>query len=326
MADLNALLEVTAPGVQALIQDLGRFGYGRFGVPPGGAMDSYALRMGNLLVGNSGAAAGIEILIGGFMARVLAPTLAAITGADLEARLNGRPVAMWKTLGLETDDALTFMVPATGCRAYLSLGGGVVVPTVMNSRTTNLTARFGGQAGRPLEKGDRICGSGIPVKWELIGCECPSRAIPVYVDPWILRIIWGPQEQDFDEAARRRFAETRYRVSPASDRTGIRLSGEPIYHREGLPASIDSEGIIAGAVQVSGDGQPIILGTESITGGYRKIATVIAADVPLLGQIKPDETVTFEPVTLGEARRASKAVETWVSALQDALAPHPGEC
>jgi biotin-dependent carboxylase-like uncharacterized protein len=326
MAGLKPLLEVTAPGAMAMVQDLGRFGYGRYGVPPGGAMDSYALRIGNLLAGNTGNAAGIEILIGGFKARVMTPTLAAITGGDLDARLNGRSAAPWKTLGLNPGDELTFGAPVTGCRAYLCLGGGVAVPTVMNSRTTNVSARFGGYGGRSLKKGDLIRGIDIPVRWELPGCECPVRAIPEYTDSWTLRVMWGPQAQDFDESARQGFIDSRYRVSPASDRTGIRLIGNPVHHLAALPASIDSEGIIAGAVQISGDGQPIILGAESITGGYRKIATIIGADVPLLGQIRPGETVGFKPATLQDAQRAFKEVEKWVSALREALVPHPGEC
>ncbi len=326
MAGLSPLLEVTAPGTMTLVQDLGRFGYGRYGVPPGGAMDSYALRIGNLLVGNPANAAGIEILIGGFRTRVVAPTLAAITGADLDARLNGKPVAQWKTLELVPEDTLTFGAPVTGCRAYLCLGGGVAVATVMNSRATNISSRFGGHGGRSLEKGDRIHGSGIPVRWELIGCECFAHAIPAYSEPWMLRVMWGPQAQDFDKSARHRFVDSRFRVSPASDRTGIRLTGEAIHHLAGLPASIDSEGIIAGAVQISGDGQAIILGAESITGGYRKIAAVIGADVPLLGQIQPGESVYFNPVSLIEAQQAFKRIEKRVSALSDALVPHPGEC
>jgi antagonist of KipI len=325
MAGLKPLLEVVSPGALAMVQDLGRFGYGRYGVPPGGAMDTYALRIGNLLVGNAENDAGIEILIGGFKVRVVAPTLAAITGGNLDARLNGKPVTPWRSAVLNPEDELTFCGPVSGCRAYLCLEGGVAVPTVMNSRTTNLPARFGGHEGRPLQKGDLIRGRKVPSRWDLAGCECPARIIPEYADPWTLRVMWGPQDQDFDESARHRFLDNRYQVSPASDRTGIRLAGSPVHHLAALPASIDSEGIVAGAVQISGDGQPIILGAESISGGYRKIATVIAADVPLLGQIKPGEAVCFKPVTLEDAQRAFKSVAMRVSALREALVPHPGE-
>jgi allophanate hydrolase subunit 2 len=134
--------------------------------------------------------------------------------------------------------------------------------------------------------------------------------VPVYASPWRLRIVWGPQDDQFAEEGRRLFSTAAFSVSPDSDRTGIRLKGPVIARRPGLADSIISEGVLPGAIQVPGDGQPIIILGETASGGYRKIATVITADLALLGQITPGDEVFFQAVSMQAAVRALREMES----------------
>ncbi|MBC2735140.1 MAG: biotin-dependent carboxyltransferase [Desulfobacteraceae bacterium] len=309
------LLEIITPGILASIQDAGRQGFGEIGVAPSGAADSYACRIGNLLVGNLENAAAIEITLMGFQARFLTETVFAVTGADLQPSLNGRALPMWTALKAAPGDILDLPSPVCGCRAYLSVGGGLHIPAVMGSRSTNIGAGFGGFDGRMLRAGDRLTGCRPGHYLACAGRSIPDALKALPVSEWVLRVIPGPQHDQFPETSRLQFYEVAYTVSGKSDRTGVRLEGPTIGKEAGAPDSILSEGILCGAIQIPGDGKPIILLNETVTGGYRKIAVVIAADLPLLGQLAPGDTVRFQETDLSSAldllRRVEAAVD-WV--------------
>lgn len=308
MADLE-ILEILSPGIFTSIQDLGRYGYGCYGVAPSGALDSYALRIANLLVGNRPDRAGLEAMLLGPAIRALADIVVAVTGGNLQPRRNKQPIEMWRSHILKKDDILSFDSPLSGFRAYVAVGGGINVPPVMGSRSTNLSSGFGGLQGRTLEKNDILSSENYfqDVKMETRAFN--AAWIPVYPNNWSLRVIWGPQDDHFPDESRDSFLGASYKMSSDSDRTGIRLQGPVIRQKPDMQTSIISEGVISGSVQIPGDGKPIIILGETVTGGYRKIATVISADLPLLGQIKPGDAVRFKAVSMAEARRALAAVE-----------------
>lgn len=309
------LLEIVTPGILALIQDVGRWGFGQIGVAPSGAADSYACRVGNLLVGNLENAAAIEITLMGFQARFLTETVFAVTGADLQPSLNDSPLPLWATVRAAPGDILDLPSPVSGCRAYLTVGGGIHLPAVMGSRSTNIGTGFGGYEGRGLHAGDRLQGCRPADYLSCAGRLLPDMLKAVPTSAWVLRVLPGPQDDQFPAASRRQFYEATYTVSGKSDRTGVRLEGPAIEKKAGAPDSILSEGILGGAIQIPGDGTPIILMNETVTGGYRKIAVVIAADLPLLGQLAPGDTVRFQETDLSSAlhllRRVEAAVD-WV--------------
>ncbi len=311
------LLEIMAPGILATVQDTGRRGCGQIGVAPSGAADSYACRLANLLVGNLEDAAVVEITLMGFEARFRHEAVVALTGADLGACLNGDPLPLWTSMRVVPDDILSVPAPVCGCRAYLAVGGGFSVPAVMGSRSTNTGAGFGGHDGRALRAGDILAGRRPEAYLHCAGRALPEALKPVHTPTWTLRVIPGPQADQFTPASRAHFYEAIYRVSEKSDRTGVRLEGPVLDKLPAAPDSILSEGILGGAIQVPGDGQPIILLNETVTGGYRKIAAVIAADLPLLGQLAPGDTVRFLETDLQAAverlRRVEAAVD-WVRA------------
>jgi antagonist of KipI len=315
MAGVEAL-EILAPGPLTTVQDLGRYGLGRYGVPPSGAVDSFSLRAANLLAGNGEGKAALEITLMGFKAMALRDLRIAIAGGDLEPRLNGEPLGMWRSQTLKAGDILSFGRPGSGCRAYLALAGGLDVEPLLGSRSTNLVSGFGGLEGRALRKGDRLLtGAHSPDRIES-GSFLKEDRIPRYERNSLLRVLAGPHDRDFDPSTWRLFLDSPFTVSAQSDRMGIRLSGASLLRREGLEESIVSEGVVPGAVQVPGDGQPILLLVESVTGGYRKIATVISADLPLLGQLKPGDTVRFQEVSRGESLEALRRSEAVLESLR----------
>jgi antagonist of KipI len=309
MAAIKAL-EFLSPGILTSIQDLGRYGYGRYGVAPSGALDSYALRIANLLVGNSEDQACLETMLMGPGIRVLTDVVIAVTGGDLQPKKNRKPIEMWRSHAFQRDDVLSFANAVNGLRAYIAVGGGFELPRVMDSRSTNLASGFGGHRGRTLIKGDILLAGDPPtgLKHAFQRIFQPDW-IPQYSDQWKLRVIWGPQDEQFPEDSRQVFLNSTYTMSQDSDRTGIRLEGPEVVCRPDIEASIISEGVISGAIQIPGDGKPIIILGETVTGGYRKIATIISADLPLVGQIKAGDGIRFEAVSLQAAHRALQAME-----------------
>lgn len=293
-------LRILEAGPLASIQDLGRRGYRDRGVPLSGAMDQQALRIANGLVGNPSEAAGIEISLGGFRARFGSHICFAVTGAPLNVRLNEVPISLWKKHEAEEGDILSVGYGGKGFRAYLAVAGGIEVPVVMGSRSTYLRGGFGGLKGRALSRGDVLpiaeaSPCSIPLR------ETPADLIPLYSDHPTLRVVMGPQSDHFTPAGIDTFLGCEYVVTDRCDRMGILLSGPRIAHRHG--ADIVSDGTLPGAVQVPGDGQPVILCADcQTTGGYAKIATVLWTDLPLVAQLMPGHRLRFREVELPQAR------------------------
>ena len=319
-------IEVLDPGMLTTVQDRGRYGYQRIGVPVSGAMDEFALRAANLLVGNEDLEAGLEMTVVGPQLRFMGDTWIAVTGADLGATLDGEPMPRWQTVRVSDGGVLAFGGMQDGVRAYLAIAGGIDVPIVMGSRSTYDKSGIGGFEGRALEAGDVLSardGDTPFVERRLPGGFRP----PVYGEDHQVRLILGPQRDDFEEDAIATLMSGVYTVSAESDRMGYRLDGQPISHRGG--PDIVSDGNPLGAVQVPGDGLPrVLLVDRGTTGGYTKIATVIGVDISALVQALPDHTVTFKAITLEEAHQVLREQEQVLTAVAEggtlagAVAPH----
>lgn len=314
-------LQVLDGGLLTTVQDLGRHGHERYGVPVAGAMDPFALRVANRLVGNLPQAAALEITLVGPRLRATTACLIAVAGADLSLRVNGWEMPPWVAIWVRQGWVVEFGERKTGCRAVLAVAGGIDVPPVMGSRSTYLNGGWGGFAGRSLRPGDLVSLGQMPRHLPgRAGRPVPPGLLPAYSDAPEIRVVMGPQDGCFTREGIATFLSGEYRVTPASDRMGYRLQGPTIAHRE--TADILSDGTPLGAVQVPADGQPIVLMADrQTTGGYAKIATAISADIPLLAQCLPGQSrVRFAPVTVQEAqahyREMIKAVEEFALSLE----------
>ncbi len=312
-----AAFEVLEPGILTTIQDLGRYGFSQFGVPPSGALDTFSYRAGNLLVGNQQGEASLETTIMRLKLRTLREVVIAITGGDLSPTLNEEPLEMWRTHLLVEGDIINFKKVRTGCRAYLAACGGLIFPQVMGSRSTYLSGKFGGLDGRALKKGDILFAPDIRSPLSQLGFRFPGDWIPHFGKEALLRVIPGPQDHHFTEKGLQTLSSSFYQVTPRCDRMGVRLDGPKIERRSDVEESIISEGLIAGAIQVPGDGKPIIILTELVTGGYTKIATVISMDLSKVAQLKPGDRVRFAPVSVEEAHQLLREQEELLLRFKD---------
>jgi biotin-dependent carboxylase-like uncharacterized protein len=306
------VFKVIQPGPLTTIQDLGRYGCQKFGVPVSGALDNYALRIANLLAGNDEGEACLEITLMGPKLRLLRDTAIAVTGADLSPELNGEPLPMWQTVMVKLGDIISFDWPQKGCRSYLAVAGGIDVPMVMKSRSTYVKSGIGGYMGRPLRAGDLVASAQPPA--EIPEARMAPPGIPQYRNRSQIRVILGPQDDHFTQKGIDTFLNSEYLVSPYADRTGYRLNGPSIEHTAG--ADIISDGIPLGAIQVPADGRPIILLADRLTtGGYPKIATVITVDISKLAQAKPGDKIRFRQTTLEDAHHYLEEYEQSLRAL-----------
>ena len=296
---MNAV-KVISPGALTTVQDAGRFGFLQSGISVSGVMDSYSHRAANLLVDNPQEEAVLEVTLMGPVLEFQCSTRIAVTGAVMQLKLNDQPVPMWQTIPVKEGDRLSFAGIQGGCRAYIAFAGGLDVPVIMGSKSTNLKAQMGGFEGRMLKRDDVVplkAPSGEAKLW-----AASEEWIPKFPTQITLRAVLGPQEDLFTEEGIASFLNTEYVVTPANDRMGYRLEGEEITHKVG--ADIVSDGIVMGAVQVPSSGQPIILMADrQTTGGYTKIATVVTADLPLLAQAQAGTKIRFERVSVEEAQQ-----------------------
>jgi biotin-dependent carboxylase-like uncharacterized protein len=290
---------ILEPGPQTTIQDLGRPGHMRYGIPPSGPLDRRAFVLANRLVGNADGAAGLECTLAGPRFEARGPGAFAVTGADVPVTVNGAAVPAWTTCPLAPGDVVKVGVARGGVRAYVAFAGGIDVPSALGSRSTYLRGRLGGLGGRALRKDDVLA---------LLAAQPPGRsrvvpaAIPALEPEPVLRVVLGPQDDRFTDEGVATFLSSAYEMLPQSDRMGARLRGPRIAHRRGH--DIISDGIALGSVQVPGDGQPIVLLVDrQSTGGYTKLATVCSFDIARLGQVKPGHRVHFRAVTVAEAHR-----------------------
>jgi len=309
------IFEVMQPGVYTTVQDRGRFNYQQFGVPVCGAVDSFAYRVANALVGNLQGQAVLEATIFGPTLKVLNQGLIAVTGGNLTPLINNTPLPMWKSIAMHPDDVLQFKGVKSGCRAYIAVAGGIDVPLVMGSRSTYVAGKIGGMNGRPLSAGDRLNRGREIAKAE---GHVPSELIPLYSDDREICVILGPQDDYFSEGIEKFFTST-FTVSTKADRMGYRLEGNAIMHKKEVVKSIISEPSVPGGIQVPPDGQPIILLVEQTVGGYTKIATVISSDIGKVGQAKPGDRIRFRQVDIGEAHKIVKEEEEKIEVIKKSL-------
>jgi antagonist of KipI len=289
-------IEVIEPGSFTTVQDLGRTEYQKYGIPPSGAIDPYSLQVANFLVGNEGGAAALEATISGPTVEFGEETWFAVTGPGWVPRLNDVEIPPWRTVRAESGDRLSFDEADEGARVFVAVAGGIDVPSVLGSKSTNVRAELGGFEGRPLQAGDVLDVGDGP---EPAPQEVPEqyRLDPDFDD---VRVVLGPQDDHFTDEGIETFLDATFTVKSESDRMGIRFDGPAIEHSKG--ADIVSEGTAMGAVQVPENGQPIaLLADRQTTGGYAKIATVIEADLPTLAQMRPADEASFREVSLGTA-------------------------
>jgi antagonist of KipI len=290
-------LLVQEPGPLTTIQDLGRFGHLRVGIPTSGPMDRDAFVLGNRLVGNPDGAAGLECTLVGPRLELTDDRLVAVTGADVAPTLNGAAIPAWQAVPARAGDVLRLGPARSGVRAYLAVAGGLATPVVLGSRATYVRGRLGGLEGRALRKGDRLP----------LGAAAPGPArrvrpaqVPAYGAEITVAVILGPQDDRFTAAGIDAFLSGPYDLLPQSDRMGARLKGPFIEHTRGH--DIVSDGVPMGGIQVIGEGQPIVLlADRQSAGGYTKIATVCSFDLGRIAQLKPGGRLTFRRVTVTEA-------------------------
>jgi 5-oxoprolinase (ATP-hydrolysing) subunit C len=304
---MSAMLRVLAAGPLTTLQDGGRGGWLRFGVPPSGALDPRALAVANLLVGNRADAGALEMtLLGGAFAIEGGSVRIAVAGADMPLAIDGVAAARERSHTLTAGAVLRIGTARHGARAYLAVSGGFAVAPVFGSIAAHVRSGIGGGA---LRAGDILpLATAAPAGPELgLAVDAPPTHSRV-------RLVLGPQDDYFTSDALAALLSAPYEVTARSDRMGLRLAGPPLAHAKGF--NIVSDAIAPGSIQVPGGGQPIILlADRQTTGGYPKIATVISADLPALGQMRPGDTMRFEAVTLDEAIAARRALKAWLDAL-----------
>jgi len=318
--------EVLESGFLTTVQDSGRTGYRRFGMPLSGAMDQYALAVGNTLLGNQPGDAGLECTVMGPALRFLQPTWFCITGAECLALLDGDPVPTWRACLAQEGATLALGAATQGTRIYLTVKDGIDVPPFMGSRSTCTIVSVGGFKGRPLQPGD-IVPVGSPA---LPPSALPEDTVAPVPEGWQprqytgrthVRVVMGPQDYFFTEEAKATFLSSAYTVTTGSNRMGYRLDGPPLRHTKG--ADIVSDGTPFGGIQVPGHGQPIVLMADcQTTGGYSKIACVISTDLPLLAQAKPGDRITFSAMPATQAHEERRGVMGEITGLGQALAAY----
>ena len=303
-------LEVLRAGLQSTVQDQGRFGYAHLGVSASGAADNFALRIGNILVGNPKQSAGIEMTIIGDKYRFNSDAYIALTGSEFEAELDNKPIPFWQGWPIKNDQILDIRSTKTGARCYLCVAGGINVEDVMGAKTTHLTSGIGGGHGRILKKQDELDFGSLDNSIK------PVKEInePMTTDNEIIRVTKGRQWLWFDKKQKNKFFQHQYCVSDLSNRMGLRLKENTINTKK--ESEIITAGIPLGSVQIPGDGQPIISFVEhQTTGGYPVIANVISADLRKVGQLKSGDYFQFELISFSRAEKLKVDQEKFLHSL-----------
>jgi antagonist of KipI len=297
---------VRRAGFLTSVQDLGRTGLREFGVSTSGALDSFALRVANLLVGNDEGAAGLEITLGGLQLRFDDERIVAWCGGEFDVYIGSTALPAGHTAFLRAGEELKFGRPQIGCRCWLAVSGGIDVPIVLGSRSTDLRANFGGFEGRCLRDGDVISlgprpGSPTPATGISSWTAPHDWASPAKRDP-ILRFGRGIDSSRFNDVTIQHFANEAFTVSPDSDRMGVRFDGLELQREDNI--DLTSEAVAPGTVQVPPSGKPILLlGDCQTIGGYPKIAHVITVDLGIAAQLRAVDHVRFSEVSLADAHR-----------------------
>jgi len=309
---MTETFRVVTPGVFTTIQDLGREGYGQFGIPVGGAMDRFSFKTANMIVGNEPGAAGLEITLYRLKLEILKTVRVAVTGGDMNPTIDGEPLPMWQTVELPAGATLLFKTIKQGARAYLAVEGGIDSPLLLGSRSTNQKAVL----GTALQKGDII--KTFPTKAPARYCRVPDAFIPKLSKEAEIRVLMGPQDDLFTQNGIETFLEQTYTITSESDRQGYRLQGEPVEHLS--KADIISDAILPGSIQVPGNGQPIVMLMDAqTTGGYTKIACVVSPDLDILAQMLPGRKIRFKAISVQESHDIFRSYDTALSDLEKQL-------
>lgn len=305
-------IEVRKPGLATTVQDRGREGYYHVGVPPSGALDQRSLVAANVLVGNPEGAAALECAYLGPELVFEEDGVVAVTGAEIEPRLNGEAQPRWASFAVAAGDVLSFGHLKAGARVYIAVAGGIDVPEVLGSRSTYGLGGLGGHEGRPLEAGDRLAvgeaGDGGATRREV-----PDELWPTLATGLEVRVVMGLYDHRLTTAGRETFLGADWALTPVADRVGFRYRGpalEMVEREQPFGAGSDPSNIVdapypIGSIQVPGGLEPIVLMRDAVSGGgYAMVATVISADLDLVGQSAPGSTTRFVAVTLDEALEA----------------------
>jgi len=324
------MMLVHKPGMLASVQDLGRHGQRQLGICPGGALDVLALTLANRLVGNADGAAGLEITMGGCELRFETATRIALVGDGFDARLDDAPlwpcwsvpVAAGQVLRLAGANAAG--VKKAGLRSWLAVAGGIDVPPVLGSRSTDLKAGFGGHEGRALRKGDRLalCATALDaarLARRPFGLRGPDWGSQESDGSIVLRVLPGPEFDQFTAASQAQLWSERWRITTQSNRMGSRLAGPELKRKRS--ADMLSSGVIPGTIQVPPSGLPIILmGDAQTTGGYPRIGVVIRADLWKLAQAPLEGRLRLVQVDMAEALEAWAEQQRYLAQVAQGLA------
>lgn len=306
-------LEVLSPGLATTVQDRGRFGYYRFGIPQGGAMDQYAAALGNRLVGNTADAAVLECTYLGPQLKTDARVVIAVTGAPVEVLVNGEPAPQNARLVLEAGDELSFGMLRGGSKFFVSVAGGIDVPRVLGSRSTYPIGELGGFEGRAVQAGDVLpVGEAMPRELAVME-SIPEDLLPTYDREVAVRIMLGLYDHKLTEEGLANLTGADWTLTPVADRMGLRFDGpgaewkreEQPFGAGQDPSNITDAGYAVGSIQIPGGTQPIVLHCDAVSGGgYAQAATVISADMDLFARMAPGTKVRFVAVTMDEALAA----------------------
>ncbi len=324
------MLKVLDGGLQTTVQDVGRFGWYHIGMPPAGAMDQFSFRVGNLLVGNPQDAAGLEITFAGPTLELAADAVVAVTGAELELRVNGAPARQWVAHQLTKGDRLGCGQVARGVRAYVCVAGGIEIPPLLGSRSTYMLGRFGGVEGRRLQAGDILpLGRPRPGAEALAGRQIAPSMIPRPEREAELRIVMGLCAYRVTERSLGEFLATTWEVSTEADRVGYRLRGprfefnerEPPFGAGSNPSNVVDVGYPVGSIQIPGGEEAILLMRDAVTGGgYATIGTVIQCDLDRVAQAEAGAKLKFRAVDIDGALRARREYRIKLAEVAESLA------
>ncbi|HEY0459073.1 MAG TPA: biotin-dependent carboxyltransferase family protein [Pyrinomonadaceae bacterium] len=310
---------VNKPGILTTVQDLGRSGFRQFGINQNGAMDKIAVRLINTLLGNAPSAAVLEMHFPAPEIVFEEAAVFALGGADFSAALNGEPAENWRMHFAEKGFGLKFDEKIFGSRAYLSIKEGFKVENWLGSASTNLKAEIGGFHGRKLKAGDRILFNKIAAhKPQPANIRISGSLIPFYSKFPTVRAIAGAEFESLTAISRENFQTKNFTITLNSDRMGFRLAGAPLYLLE--PKEMVSSAANFGTIQLLPDGQMIVLMADhQTTGGYPRIANVIATDLPLLAQLGANEKVAFHLISQADAEKLQVRFEGDLNLMKTAV-------
>jgi urea carboxylase len=314
------MFEVIVPGLETSIQDYpGRIGFWNQGFPPSGPMDSWSFRLANLLVGNEPGAAGLEVQYMGPTLKFQRDGVIAVTGADMQPKLDGQPAPMWESFAVKAGQTLAMMSSKVGVRSYIAFAGGIDTPPWLGSRSTFHKAGVGGMLGHALQKGQVVPvapGQGTPGR--KVKPECRPQFATDKV--WTIEVVPGPNDDWIDDAGHKRFLSTDWKLSSKSDRTGFRLEGpewtfaEKAYNKApengSEPSNIIDQGYPLGAINLCGQTPIILVNDGPSMGGFVCPYTVPSAAFWKLGQSKPGDVYRFKSVSVDQAQVLRKALRS----------------